>query len=37
LSRLGIRPASIEAVVPGYLVESSRQRRLRKARGQYGA
>ncbi len=35
--RLGIRPASIEAVVPGYLVESARQQRLRRARGQLGA
>lgn len=31
--QLGIRPASIDAVVPDYLVESSRQRRLKRARG----
>lgn len=33
LPRLGIRPASIDAVVPDYLVSTSRQRRLRRARG----
>lgn len=33
LPRLGIRPASVEAVVPEYLISSARQRRLRKARG----
>ena len=33
LPRLGIRPASIDAVVPEYLVASSRQRRLKRARG----
>ena len=32
LPRLGIRPASIDAVVPEYLVKSSRQRRLSRAR-----
>ncbi|MEE4174689.1 MAG: complex I NDUFA9 subunit family protein [Xanthomonadales bacterium] len=37
LPRLGIRPASIDAIVPDYLVESSRQKRLRKARGEHGA
>lgn len=34
LPRLGIRPASIDAIVPDYLVESSRQRRLRRARAE---
>lgn len=33
LPRLGIRPASIDAVVPDYLVNSARQRRLRRVRG----
>lgn len=37
LPRLGIRPASIEAVVPEYLVSSSRQRRLSRARRDQGA
>lgn len=37
LPRLGIRPASIDAIVPDYLVESSRQRRLRKARAEHEA
>ncbi len=32
LPRLGLRPASVEAVVPEYLVDSAHQRRLRKAR-----
>jgi len=35
LPRLGIRPASIEAIVPEYLVSSARQSRLRKARGEH--
>ena len=33
LERFGIRPASIEAVVPAYLAGSPRQRRLDRARG----
>jgi NADH dehydrogenase len=37
LPRLGIRPASIEIVVPEYLVSSSRQRRLARARRDQGA
>lgn len=37
LPRLGIRPASIDAIVPEYLIESSRQKRLRKARGEHEA
>lgn len=37
LPALGIQPASIETIVPEYLVESSRQRRLRRARAEHEA
>lgn len=37
LPRLGIRPASVEVVAPEYLVSSSRQRRLSRARRDQGA